>query len=196
HPKLQFYPTRRSSDLQLRNTTLEILKNISERERNTIEQKLKRHLINSDLWKQATTIGITMTKGFEWRTKPIIEEAWRQGKQVCVPNCNPEERKLTLYQLQEYEQLEIVYYQLLEPKPEKTKKVEKSQIDLLIVPGIVFDEQGFRIGFGGGYYDRFLTDFPNENVSLVSTQQLLDHVPSESFDIPVNHLITVNGMFK
>ena len=182
--------------IQLRKTTLEILKNISKRERNIIEQKLKKHLMNSDLWKQATTIGITMAKGFEWRTKPIIEEAWRQGKQVCVPKCDPEEKKLTFYQLQEYEQLEIVYYQLLEPNPEKTTKVEKSQIDLLIVPGIVFDEQGFRIGFGGGYYDRFLADFPNENVSLVSTQQLLDHVPSESFDIPVNHIITENGMFK
>lgn len=167
---------------------------MSESVRKQNEQKLMEHLLESELWKQAAMIGITMAQAFEWNTKPIIEAAWDQGKKVCIPKCNPQEKKLTFYQLQNYDQLEVVYYNLLEPKPSETEKTEKMKIDLLIVPGIVFDKQGFRIGFGGGYYDRFLTDFANETVSLASTMQLVDHVPSESFDIPVKHIITENGM--
>lgn len=175
---------------------MELLKNISERERKVIEKKLAKHLIKSNIWKRASIIGTTIAQGVEWDTKPIIEEAWRQGKRVCVPKCDPQKKQLNFYQLQDYDQLEVVYYKLLEPKPDKTKQVKKSQIDLLIVPGIVFDKQGFRIGFGGGYYDRFLSDFSNENVSLVSRLQLKDHVPSETYDIPVKHIITENGILN
>src|SRR5699024_2258906 len=102
--------------------------------------------MNSTLWKQAETIGITMAQEFEWSTKPIIKEAWNNGKTICVPKCNPQNKQLTFYQLQDFNQLEIVYYNLLEPKPEETEEIVKSNIDLLVVPGIVFDKRGFQIG--------------------------------------------------
>lgn len=175
---------------ELRTSVIMNLKNISIEEKRDIEQKLMNQLINSNLWKQAKVIGITMAQGFEWDTKGIIEAAWEQNKLVCIPKCYPKEKKLVFYQIESFEQLEIVYYRLLEPKPKETKEIKKSSIELLIVPGIVFDEQGYRIGFGGGYYDRFLTDFPNRTASLVSTLQLIDNIPAESFDIPVQHLIT------
>src|SRR5699024_70888 len=179
---------------QLRKSAIMSLKNISHHDKKQIENKLAENLMNSTLWKQAETIGITMAQEFEWSTKPIIKEAWNNGKTICVPKCNPQNKQLTFYQLQDFNQLEIVYYNLLEPKPEETEEIVKSNIDLLVVPGIVFDKRGFRIGFGGGYYDRFLTDFSNKTVSIISTMQLRDHLPNDSFDIPVNHIITENGI--
>lgn len=166
------------------------LKNLSEHEKQTIERKLTNQLINSDLWKHAKIIGITMAQGFEWDTKAIIDAAWKQGKIVCIPKCYPKEKELVFYQFESYDELEVVYYHLLEPKPEAPKEINKARIDLLIVPGIVFDVLGYRIGFGGGYYDRFLMDYPNKTISLVSTIQIVDHIPAESFDIPVQYLIT------
>ncbi|MBM7597960.1 5-formyltetrahydrofolate cyclo-ligase [Virgibacillus halotolerans] len=174
----------------LRQTTIQKVKELTTKEKQQIEESLINQLVSSTLWQQANTIGVTMSQGFEWDTKAIIERAWEQDKTVCVPKCEPQQKKLTFYQLDTYDQLEVVYYKLLEPKPDPKKQMDKKAIDLLIVPGILFDQQGYRIGFGGGYYDRFLIDFPNQTVSLVSAIQLVDKVPSESFDIPVQHLIT------
>lgn len=180
----------------MRQSTLAYLKDLSDDERQTISNKLRDQLLATDMWREANSIGITISQKFEWDTRSIIEKGWEQGKTVCVPKCIPQEKKLLFYRLLDFQQLEVVYYGLLEPKPEETEQIEKSDIDLLIVPGIVFDHRGFRIGFGGGYYDRFLADFQNETVSLVHTSQLLEQVPAQPFDIPVKHLITENGLLS
>lgn len=158
-----------------------------------MEAVLLKHLTASDVWKKAETIGITVAQGFEWDTKPIIEAGWKENKTVAVPKCEPKEKRLTFYTLEEYDQLEVVYYNLLEPKPDASLKLTKQKIDVLIVPGLLFDKQGYRIGFGGGFYDRFLTDFPNTTVSLLHSSQLMEDLPKEEFDIPVQYLITENG---
>ncbi|MFD2630834.1 5-formyltetrahydrofolate cyclo-ligase [Oceanobacillus kapialis] len=174
---------------ELRASSIEFLKEISTGDRYITEQNLKNQLISSSLWNKVTTIGITVSQTMEWDTKPIIEAAWDAGKTVCVPKCSPKEKTLTFYKLDAYEQLEVVYYNLLEPNPEHTQPVGKNEIQLLLVPGLVFDKQGYRIGFGGGYYDRFLADFPHTTASLVHPNQLVDHLPIEPFDIPVQHVI-------
>ena len=178
----------------MRQSAIMTLKGLSDDKRHAISENLAKRLFTTDMWHEARIVGITISQTFEWEPRSIIEKGWQQGKTVCVPKCTPQEKKLLFYRLEHFEQLEVVYYGLLEPIPEKTTQIEKSKIDLLIVPGIVFDHRGFRIGFGGGYYDRFLSDFPNETVSLVHTSQLVERVPRESFDIPVKHIITENGL--
>lgn len=179
--------------VELRNTAIQQLKCISKSDRESIVKKLTSNLIHTDVWNQATIIGITISNGFEWNTKPLIEAAWSEGKTICVPKCHPKDRQMDFYQINTYEQLEVVYYNLLEPIPEETKKIGKQMIDLLIVPGLLFDRSGYRIGFGGGYYDRFLTDFPNNTLSLATTSQLVDQLPAESYDVPVTTIITESG---
>lgn len=181
---------------ELRKSAINVLKNVSNAERINIEEELTRNLVESEVWKQSNVIGITISNGFEWNTKPIIETAWQEGKKVCVPKCQPKQRKLDFYKIHTYDQLEVVYYNLLEPIPEETDKIEKHMIDLLVVPGVLFDKNGFRIGFGGGFYDRFLTDFPNNLISIASNVQIVEHLPTESFDIPVNRIITESGFLR
>ena len=75
-------------------------------------------------------------------------------------------------------------------EPLVQQQVEKSEINLLIVPGLIFSSQGYRIGFGGGYYDRFLTTFQGQTVSLAFSEQLRDDWQPAEFDIPVKKIIT------
>jgi 5-formyltetrahydrofolate cyclo-ligase len=179
---------------KLRNAMIASLNKLSQQEKSEIEQQLIEHLLKSKLWKEADTIGITVSQGFEWNTSPIIEAGWQQGKTIAVPKCIHSDKRMIFYKLDHYDQLEKVYYDLLEPKPEETVEIPKSQLELLIVPGLLYDKKGYRIGFGGGYYDRFLADFPNKTVSLVYSRQLEESLPTDSFDIPVQHIITENGI--
>lgn len=175
---------------EMRNIIIDKLKNLNDEERKQIEDQMHHNLLGSDLWKKANTVGITMSKGFEWDTSRIIKAGWEQNKQMCVPKCFPKESKLIFYRFETFDQLEVVYSNLLEPKPEESEEIEKNDIDLLIVPGLLFDQDGYRIGFGGGYYDRFLKDFYHDKASLCGSLQLVDEVPRKSYDLPVDYLIT------
>lgn len=182
---------------ELRKETIHNLKNLSDDDKLNIEKGMLEHLQKLRVWKRARTIAITISQGFEWNTKPIIELAWAEGKRVCVPKCTPEGRKLTFHAFTSYDQLEVVYYNLLEPKADETEVIEKNGIDLIVVPGLLFDKRGYRVGFGGGYYDRYLQGYKNRTVSLVSEElQLVDEVPNESFDIPVECIVTENDFYN
>lgn len=161
--------------------------------RKTIEKRMTEQLLASPYWESAEVIGITISQGFEWDTRMIIEAGWNQGKNICVPKCNPKSKELVFYIIESYDQLETVYYNLLEPIPTDSHRVNKTNINLLVVPGLVFDERGYRIGFGGGYYDRFLTNFPNQTVSLLHPIQFTKEIPAEPFDRSVEHLIIYDG---
>lgn len=177
----------------LRQRGKNLLSELDDDKRKIISEKLILNLTTSNLWKEAVTIGVTVSGGFEWNTIPIIEKGWQEGKTIVVPKCFPKNRELVFYRLESFDQLEESFFNLREPIPEKTVKVDKEKIELLVVPGLLYDERGYRIGFGGGYYDRFLADFPNETVSIFYSEQLINEVPNEEYDIPVRHLITENG---
>ncbi|API90542.1 MULTISPECIES: 5-formyltetrahydrofolate cyclo-ligase [Virgibacillus] len=179
---------------QLRKSTITILNQMDAAQRKKVEQQLHHQLVTSSIWKNADTIGITISKGFEWDTNKLIKQAWEQGKTVCAPKCVPATKTMDFYAFHTYDQLEVVYYRLLEPDPSKTVYIPPANIDLLVVPGIVFDQKGYRIGFGGGYYDRFLVGFPNFTVSILHSSQLIESIPKNVFDIPVQHLITEAGL--
>lgn len=180
--------------IALRKKTIAHLKKLSHHEKQYIEEQLRNHLFSSPEWMKANVIGITIARGFEWDTREIIKQGWKQGKEIVVPKCYPEEKKLVFYRMSGFDEVETVYYNLLEPKPVEQHKVKHSSIDLVMVPGIVFNEKGYRIGFGGGYYDRFLSNYTNTSLSLLSTSQLASNLPVEEHDIPVNKLITEIGM--
>lgn len=179
---------------QLRQEAMDLLKNVTETERSKIERQFVDYLVESSEWKKATTIGITVSRGAEWNTRPMIEKGWQQRKKVCVPKCFPDEKKLQFYEINDCHQLEVGFYDLIEPNPEMTAKIDKHEIDLLIVPGLIFDRRGYRIGFGGGYYDRFLSDFLNQTISLASSIQMRKTIPTNEYDIPVQKVITEKGI--
>ncbi|KEF38718.1 5,10-methenyltetrahydrofolate synthetase [Schinkia azotoformans MEV2011] len=149
------------------------------------------NLFNTDDWKQADTIAITISRGTEVDTKAIIEKGWEERKQMVVPKCEPATKGMTFRVLESFDQLEVVYYGLLEPKENETKAVSPSKIKLIVVPGLGFNQNGYRVGFGGGYYDRFLSEYNGRKAALAFQEvQLVDELPIEEHDVPVNLIVT------
>lgn len=152
--------------------------------------KIAQTLYQDSFWKEAGTVGVTISKFPEVDTYQIIRKAWEEGKQVVIPKCLPRKREMIFRTMTQFNQLESVYFDLLEPIEIATKEVQANEIDLLIVPGLAFTEEGYRLGFGGGYYDRYLTGFMGHTISLAFQSQIVSELPIEEHDISVRKIIT------
>ena len=113
-----------------------------------------------------------------------------EGKTVCSPICEKENRNMIFYKINSLDELVEGYYGIKTPPEKKENIVEKDMIDLILVPGVGFDKDNYRIGFGGGYYDRYLKDYKGYTISLAFKDQIIDKVPINEFDLPVNLVIT------
>jgi 5-formyltetrahydrofolate cyclo-ligase len=173
---------RRSMKKQLENLSFPLYEDYS--------YKIAEKLFKDKNWLEAKSIGITISKPPEVDTLQIIRKAWEQGKQIAIPKCNPETRKLVFRTFTRFSQLEMVYSGLYEPVVSMTEEVNADALDLLIVPGLAFTKSGFRLGFGGGYYDRYLGEHKKQTVSLAFSQQVVAQLPVEPHDLPVSKIIT------
>lgn len=158
-----------------------------------LSNTIANHLVQDPVWKNAHTVGLTISRGTEVNTYGIIERAWKEGKQVVVPKCYPKNREMIFRKIDSFDHLEKVYYGLLEPIESQTELVNKDEIDLLIIPGLGFTTDGNRLGFGGGYYDRFLKDYPNKKLSIAFQSQIVLTLPIEAHDQKVPIIITEKG---
>ncbi|MGM0523087.1 MAG: 5-formyltetrahydrofolate cyclo-ligase [Bacillota bacterium] len=174
---------------RLRKETIEHLLAFSKTKRKEIEDVLYERFIETDLYKNSKVIGMTISHAHEWETRPIIQRAISDGKKVCVPLCLTDTKTLAFYHFTSFEQLSVGHFHLLEPNPAVMRKVNLIDIDLLIVPGVVFDSAHYRIGHGGGYYDRLLESFSGRTISLLHESQLVDQIPIEAHDQPVERLM-------
>ncbi|CCP22280.1 5-formyltetrahydrofolate cyclo-ligase [Bacillus velezensis UCMB5036] len=153
-------------------------------------RSMRETLFSLKEWKQARVIAVTISTRLEIPTRPIIEQAWKEKKQVCIPKCFPQTGAMEFRTFSAYDQLETVYAGLSEPIESLTEKAAQKDIDLVIVPGVAFDREGFRIGYGGGYYDRYLSGYKGRTVSLLFDCQLTDRIPRMPHDIPVDKIVT------
>ncbi|WP_037593142.1 5-formyltetrahydrofolate cyclo-ligase [Sporosarcina sp. D27] len=174
----------------IRKNCLLKLKNMSADEYKRKSDCIRLRFLETAEFIKAETVAITMSRSTEVQTRTIIEACWKLGKNVVVPKCNPEQKTMDFKKITSFQQLETVYLDLQEPNPFITESVNKFEIDLLIVPGVVFTKEGYRIGYGGGYYDRYLSTYTGETVALAFELQLVDQLPIESHDIPVKKIIT------
>ena len=137
-------------------------------------------------WQSAETIAVTVSMPLELNTLPIIAKAWQQGKNVAIPKTFTK-GKMSFFAYQEHDELIKTNFGVSEPAT-IAKLIEPSEIDLLIVPGVVFNSAGYRIGFGGGFYDRYLANFKGNTCSLVFPEQISPKWQPESHDLPVQTL--------
>jgi len=147
-------------------------------------------LFSLDDWKNAATIAVTISRGKEVETRAIIQEGWKQGKRIVVPKCDSISRGMTFRILESFDQLEVVYYGLEEPKEAETEAVSAHEINIMLVPGLAYNQKGYRVGFGGGYYDRFLSKYEGKTAALAFEVQLVEELPIEDHDIAVDTIIT------
>ncbi|MBD8069142.1 5-formyltetrahydrofolate cyclo-ligase [Bacillus sp. PS06] len=174
----------------LREMMREKLRDIDEHTFEKWSNEIQQKVFQTVEWKEAKTIGITISTTREVSTIKIIEQAWLEGKTVCVPKCEPTTKKMDFRQITSFDQLEVVYFSLKEPIEEKTVLIAKDEIDLLFVPGLAFTENGYRLGQGGGYYDRYLLNFNRQTMSLVFDLAIVEDLPIDHYDLPVQQIVT------
>lgn len=132
--------------------------------------ELYRKLFLTNEWKKANTIGVTLSTSIEIDTTPIIKRAIIENKNVLIPRVVSKE-KLEFVQYNSDTELEYSNFHILEPQNGKVMSVNDAE--LLIVPGLAFaTNNGQRLGFGGGYYDRILREFDGDTISLANPEQI------------------------
>lgn len=134
----------------------------------------------------------------EVTTAGLIEWGLAQGKTVCAPVSVVEERRLIPVRLDALEDVTVGAYGIREPILTEEKQVPLAEIDVVIIPGVGFDRQGGRLGYGGGYYDRFLPRLRPDalKVAVAYEQQVLPSLPLEAHDMPLDMLVTEAGVFR
>lgn len=185
----------RENKNKLRQEVRSRLMQLTKEEHEELSTRIAENLFALEEWKNADTIGITISIPPEVPTVRIIEQAWSEGKVVAVPKCDPEKKTMEFKKISSFNQLESVYYGLLEPVAE-TAKASKEELDALIVPGLAFTKEGYRLGFGGGYYDRFLSHYRGDTLALTYELQLMDELPIEVHDLAVGKLITPSKVIR
>ena len=137
-----------------------------------------------DLYQNAKTIYGYLPYNQEVRTVPMLEQAIRDGKRVAVPKCYGEEMRF-LYITDFVNEVAPGYANI--PEPIADEPVADDPTALVLMPGLAFDPMGHRIGYGGGFYDRFLQNEPDHpTLALCYEFQMLPHLETEAHDIPVD----------
>lgn len=126
----------------------------------------------------------------EVATRDLIARALRSGRRVICPRAERAPRRLEHYAIRSLDDLERTPLELWEPDPARARLVDPAEAELVLVPGLAFDRPGWRLGYGAGYYDRFLAGCAAEKVALAYSLQLRDAVPHEAHDVPMDRIVT------
>ena len=174
---------------ELRKQVLQEMKVIPQKQKNTMDRALTDRLLHHPFYQEAKVIATYLSFPHEFQTQELIEQALKDGKKVLIPKTYPQGRmEFVVYDPQ---QLVKTSFGLLEPQG-NLEVVEPSQIDLIHVPGLAFTREGYRIGYGGGYYDRYLEHFAGHGLSTIYPCQVQEF-NSEEHDIPVQEVLIYEG---
>ena len=140
----------------------------------------------------AKTIFIFISFKSEGETIYLIERLLNRGHTVCVPRLEGKDMKAI--EISSLDNLEETKYAL---EPKTGKEVEIRDIDVILVPGIAFDRKGNRIGYGGGYYDKFMKEIRKDckKIALAYELQILDTIPVDKWDVKIDSLITEKDIY-
>lgn len=145
--------------------------------------RLMEAFINTSQYKEAKSIYGYLPYNQEVRTWSILERALQDGKRVAVPKIYGDDMRF-IY-LSDLSQVEKGYGGI--PEPVGDGPVADDRTALVLMPGLAFTKDGDRMGYGGGYYDRFLANEPaHPTVALCYDFQIVEHIPTEDYDVPVD----------
>jgi len=180
-----------SEKRSLRKDILEQRNNQGSKEMMEKSKRIEERLFEMAQFKEAQTIMFYASFKSEVKTESMIRKALALGKRVVLPILETQRGELIASRIQDFDQdLQPGAYGILEPK--QTQPVDPSKINMVILPGIVFDTRGHRLGYGGGCYDKFLNKINSQTllVGLAYELQLANEVPNECHDIPAHKIVT------
>ena len=148
-------------------------------------EALTEQFCNHPLYYEAKTLFAYLSYNQEVRTEGLIQRAWADGKTVAVPKVIQDEMVFVL--LEKGDPIAEGYKGI--PEPIKETPVTDPTA-LVLLPGLAFDPQGHRLGYGGGFYDRFLSKEPHPTIALCFDFQMLNHLEVEEHDLPADVVLS------
>lgn len=182
----------------LRKEIIEKRNNMDLVKKEEMDEKILNKFYESKYYKEAEKIFMYISYGSEINTRKIIDKALKDNKKIFVPRTEFKTRSMDAVEITTLHNLIESKYGILEPSKEKPH-IDPNELDLIVVPGVAFDRNGGRMGYGAGFYDRYFKKISKDNINkimklaLAYELQLLDRVPMNEQDVPVNYIITENG---
>ena len=179
----------------LRKEILAKRKNIDTAKKEDMDKKIVDKFYESKYYKEAKNIFIYISYDSEINTKEIINKALIDNKRVYVPRTEFKTRLMDAVEITSLDNLIESEYGILEPAMEEPH-IEPDELDLIVVPGVAFDRNGGRMGYGAGFYDRYFKQISKDNMkkviklALAYDFQILEKIPMNEQDVPVNYIIT------
>ncbi|MCR5653741.1 MAG: 5-formyltetrahydrofolate cyclo-ligase [Ruminococcus sp.] len=146
-------------------------------------------------YRECSALLAFVSKSTEVDTERIIRQAFSDGKTVAVPRCDVKTNTMRFFEIRSFLDLETGCYGISEPK-KNYPELRSFDDSVCIVPGLVYDKERFRVGFGGGYYDRFLSEYSGVSVGVCYSSCIERILPKDEFDRPVDILITDTTIFR
>lgn len=174
----------------LRSQLLEKRKNISLEDRINKSKIIMDKLMSTDEYKNANVVMAFASFGTEVMTHDFIKTSLANGKRIILPISIKEPRSLFLQEITNFDELKPSTYGILEP--EKKENFDIKKLDLVVVPSVAIDHRGYRLGYGGGYYDRFLSSLDKRTkiVAINFEELFVYRVIISKYDVKVPVLIT------
>ena len=158
-----------------------------------LDTEISKNAVALASFRFADTVLVYAPTGSEIDLTPIVSRALECGKKVAFPVCNTENKTMTFKLVRSLSELVAGAYSIPEPAADAEELTDFAR-SICIVPGLVFDREGFRVGYGKGYYDRFLSQYRETKIGLVYSDFILDCVPRGRFDQCVDILVCEKGV--
>ncbi len=183
----------RKEKSEIRRTFLAARANLTEDERRVRDAKICKTIISMASFRYADTILMYAPTNLEPEIMSVATEAWRRGKNVAFPKCDTPARSMTYHIVCSEDELIRGAYNILEPSG-NAPRYDVSKSAFCLVPALVFDKDGYRVGYGKGYYDRFLTKFSGSAAGVIYSDFICGRVPRGRYDVALKILVTEKGV--
>ena len=182
----------------LRSNYLSVRATIPTENRASSDAAIRSSLLGFDIFAEAILVLTYVSFGPEVDTRALIEGLLGEGRRVAVPRVNKAEHTMDFCEISSLDELAPGTMNILEPPADALALNTLDMVgSVCLVPGLVFDGSGHRVGYGGGYYDRFLAFYPGDKIGMARTTMLSSNpLPVGAYDVPVDFIATVSGIWN
>lgn len=184
----------------IRSSLLKDRKSMTEDARTRANKRIFKRITGLNAWKKGRTLLLYLPVNGEADTWPLFEEGLARKCRVLLPCCRKDEPGcMDFFRVMHKNQLALGAYNIPEPDTDVCVRMDDPQADIVLVPGVGFDRKGHRIGYGGGYYDRFLTRHPMDHaliIGLAFSCQIMDQLPHDPWDKRVDVIVTEDEIIR
>ncbi|MGN1316628.1 MAG: 5-formyltetrahydrofolate cyclo-ligase [Acutalibacteraceae bacterium] len=162
----------------------------------SFDKKICNKLLNLWAVREADTFLCYVSTDIEVDTRTFINALLTNGKKVAVPRCEGGPSEMNFYYINSLDELASGSFGVMEPIPEKAKMLTDTENTVCIVPAFMFDKSGYRLGYGKGYYDRYLSHYKGSTIGICYSENIKDELFHGKYDRTVDMIVTERNILK